>query len=177
MRIRRMAAVGIAVVALTTAAAACGDDDDETTSEAPATSAAAPAETSAAAPASSAAETLEIAYLSASSANTWLQASLTKMEEIAAARGAKITEFDAQFKPEEQTKQLQDVIAAGKYDGIIVSAINGVGLIPDLQAAMDAGMEVAVLNQVVGDKLDTPDPQVDGITTSVLAPPLRSGQR
>lgn len=210
MRIRRMAALGLAVVALSTAAAACGDDDEEASE---ATSAAAPAETSvaaepatsaaaetsaaesapaessatesapaessaeASAPVSSSSEPLEIAYLSASTANTWLQASLAKMQEVAEARGANITEFDAQFKPEEQTKQLQDAIAADKYDGIVVAAINGVGLIPDLQAAMDAGIEVAVLNQVVGEKLDTPDPQVEGITTSVLAPPLRSGER
>jgi ABC-type sugar transport system substrate-binding protein len=40
---------------------------------------------------------IEIAYLSASSANTWLQASKTAMDEIAAANNMKLTTFDAQF--------------------------------------------------------------------------------
>jgi ribose transport system substrate-binding protein len=99
------------------------------------------------------------------------------MEEVAAKENVTITEFDGQFKPEEQTKQLQDAIASQKYDGIVIAAISGEGIIPDLQDAIDQGIKVAVLNQVVGPKLDTPDPQVEGISVSVLAPPLRSGER
>ncbi len=122
-------------------------------------------------------EPVEIAYLSASSANTWLATSKTEMDKVAAERGATITEFDGQFKPEEQTKQLQDAVASGKYKGIVIAAINGPGIIPDIEAAVAAGIKVAVLNQVVGDKLDTADPQVEGVSVSVLAPPLRSGER
>jgi len=55
----------------------------------------------------------EIAYLSASSANTWLGASKAVMDEIAAENGIKLTEFDAQFDAALQTTQLQDVIADG----------------------------------------------------------------
>jgi ribose transport system substrate-binding protein len=120
---------------------------------------------------------IEIAYLSASSANTWLQASLAEMEEVAADRNATITEFDAQFDPALQTTQLQDVVASGSYDGIVVAAINGPGIIPDIEEALAAGLQVVVLNQVVGDDLTTADPQVDGVAASVLAPPHRSGQR
>jgi ribose transport system substrate-binding protein len=119
----------------------------------------------------------EVAYLSASSANTWLAASKVAMDEVAAANGITITEFDAQFIADTQTAQLQDVIAAGTYDGIIVSALNGVGLIPDLQAAAEAGLRIVALNQIVGPALDTADPQDPSISASVLAPPLRSGQR
>jgi ribose transport system substrate-binding protein len=59
----------------------------------------------------------------------------------------------------------------------MLAAINGPGVVPDVQAALDAGIKVGVLNQVVGDKLDTADPQVEGVSVSVLAPPLRSGER
>ena len=68
----------------------------------------------------------EVAYLSASSANTWLAASVKEMDAIAKANGINITEFDAQFDPAKQTAQLQDAIASGKYDGIVVCAIYGV---------------------------------------------------
>ena len=68
----------------------------------------------------------QIAYLSASSANTWLATSKVAMDEVAAANGMELTEFDAQFNADLQTTQLQDVISSGQYQGIIVSALNGV---------------------------------------------------
>ncbi len=121
--------------------------------------------------------TIRVAYLNASSANTWLQASKKAMEKVAVANNMKIVEFDAQFKPEEQTKQIADIIASGKYKGIVVVAINGPGLIPDIQTALKKGMKVVVMNQVVGTKLDTSAPQVAGVSASVLAAPLPSGVR
>ena len=102
---------------------------------------------------------------------------MTLTEAIASANGINITEFDAQFDPAKQTAQLQDAIASGKYDGIVLCAIYGVGLIPDIEAAIAEGIEIVVLNQVVGADLTTSDPQVDGIAASVLAAPYRSGTR
>ncbi len=60
-------------------------------------------------------------------------------------------------------KRLQDIIASGKYQGIIVCAAYGVGMIPDLKEAIAAGIEIVVLNQIVGPNLNTSDPQVEGI--------------
>lgn len=119
----------------------------------------------------------EVAYLSASSANTWLGASVKEMEKIADANGIKITEFDAQFNPALQTTQFQDAIASGRYGGIILVSINGPGAIPDVELAIKEGIEVVILNQVVGSDLTTSDPQVDGIAASVMAAPYRSGTR
>ena len=168
------------VMAMTLVASACGSDDEA----APATTAVAattvaPATTAAAAPATTAAapESFNVAYLSASSANTWLLASREQMEAVAAGASVTMTEFDAQFDPGLQTTQMQDVVASGQYDGIIVTAIVGPGLAPDIEAALDAGLEVVVLNQVVGTDLTTADPQVDGVAASVMAPPQRSGER
>ena len=184
------------VTAMTLVASACGSDDEAapattavaattvapatTAAAAPATTAAAaPATTAAAAPATTAAapESFNVAYLSASSANTWLLASREQMEAVAAGASVTMTEFDAQFDPGLQTTQMQDVVASGQYDGIIVTAIVGPGLAPDIEAALDAGLEVVVLNQVVGTDLTTADPQVDGVAASVMAPPQRSGER
>ncbi|NIA25689.1 MAG: substrate-binding domain-containing protein [Gammaproteobacteria bacterium] len=172
------------VLALVAAACSSGTQGEETTSTAaasPTTSEGTAASTTTAPPetteTTAPAEPINIAYLSASSANTWLLSSKAEMEKVADATGFKIVEFDGQFNPETQTQQLQDIIASGDYAGVVVCGIFGEGLIPDLQDAMDRGMEVVVLNQVVGPKLDTPDPQVEGFAASILAPPLRSGER
>jgi len=118
-----------------------------------------------------------IAFLTASSANTWLNSSLKAMKEDAAKENATITVFDAKFQPGVASKQIQDVIVSKKYDGLVVATVDGSGVIPALQDAMDAGLEVVILNQVVGDRLDTADPQVDGVSASVLAPPQATGER
>jgi len=119
----------------------------------------------------------QVAYLSASSANTWLASSKKAMDTVAAANHIKLTEFDAQFKPGEQSKQIQDILASGKYKGIVIASVDGAGIIPDLQNAISQKLQVAILNQIVGTKLDTPDPQFPGPAVSVLAPPLTSGKR
>lgn len=123
------------------------------------------------------ADTIEIAYLSASSANTWLAASAKEMKALAEKDGVKITEFDAKFEAGKTAKQIQDVIAAKKYDGIIVATIDGVGAAPAIEEAIAAGIKVVILNQIVGEKLDTADPQVEGVSASVLAPPTGTGER
>ncbi len=122
-------------------------------------------------------EGLQLAYLSASSANTWYASSRAQMQRIADENGIDMIEFDAAFNPQAQTAQLQDVIASGEYDGVIVAAVNGPGLIPDIEDALAEGIEVVVLNTVVGDDLAEGAPQVDGIAASSLAPPVENGER
>lgn len=166
-------------VALALALAACGSSGSaSSSSSAPAASeAAAPSEAaSPAASSQSPALGKKIAYLSASSANTWLQASKAAMEQVGADAGLELVEFDAQFTPGTQAKQIQDVIASGEYAGIVIAGIDGAALIPDLEAAQGAGLQVVMLNQVIGEKLDTADPQFAGAAASVLVPPLQSGK-
>ena len=185
------------VVALAIGVAACGNDDDDTAEPADnAVQEAAPTpEATAVQEATSAPEataepeaTMEpteaaddepfrVAYLSASSANTWLLASRQEMEAVAAAENVEITEFDAQFNPSLQTTQFQDAIAAGIYDGVILVSINGIASAPDIEAALAAGMEVVILNQVVGEDFTTSEPQVEGVSASVMAAPFQNGKR
>ncbi len=161
---RRAGCIATAVAVSTLALAACGGSGSDTTGSDSSQEA-------------GSTDGAQVAFLSASSANTWLQASKAEMEKVAEANGITITEFDAQFKPGEQGKQVQDVLASGQYDGIVIASVDGAGIIPELENAIEQGVEVAILNQVVGTALDTPDPQFDGPAVSVLAPPLRSGER
>lgn len=160
------ATVGVAALVLT----ACGGSS--TSSESPAAPTATAAATTAA---TNAPIGGKVAYLSASSANTWLQSSYKAMQEAAAPEQIELVEFDAQFKPGEAAKQIQDVIASGEYEGIIIAGLDGAALIPDLEQAIAAGLPVVVLNQVIGDALDTSDPQFEGAAASVLVPPKASG--
>ena len=119
----------------------------------------------------------QIAFLSASSANTWLTASSRAMDQDAAKQNVKIVTFDAKFQPGTAAKQIQDVIASKQYKGIIIATVDGSAAIPAVEDALDAGLKVVVLNQVLGSKLDTADPQVKGVSASVLAPPQATGER
>ena len=183
-----------ALVALSLIAAACGNDDDTDTAPAPtetvtqATTAPEPAAepqataaiepTPEATPEPTAApEPWKIAYLSASSANTFLLASVGEMQRLADENNIDMVEFDAQFNADLQTTQLQDAVTSGQYDGIILVALNGPGLVPDVEAALDAGLEVVLFNQIVGDDLSTNEPQVDGVAASIMAPPVVTGER
>ncbi|MCW2706131.1 MAG: putative ABC-type sugar transport system periplasmic component-like protein [Blastococcus sp.] len=122
-------------------------------------------------------ERIQIAYLTASSANTWLGASGEAMRAEAEKAGVKIVEFDAKFEPGASIRQIQDVIASGQYKGIVIATSDGKAAAPAMQEAMDAGLKVVVLNQVVGDRLDTADPQVEGLSASILQPPQTTGER
>jgi len=119
----------------------------------------------------------QVAYLTASSANTWLAASRAEMDKVAADAGVEIVEFDAQFDPAMQQQQFQDAVASGQYAGIVLVSLSGSGSIPDVEAALADDIEVVVLNQVVGDDLTTVDPQVDGIAAAVFEPPQVRGER
>ena len=120
-----------AVIALSLFAAACGNDDDSDTAPAPtdavsqetaasepteaAQATAAPEPTAEPTPEPTAApEPWKIAYLSASSANTFLLASVGEMERLADENNIEMVEFDAQFNADLQTTQLQDAITSGQ---------------------------------------------------------------
>lgn len=170
-----LAAAG-AALALTLAACGGGGGDAASSSAAPTTSPSSDSAEPSPTEETGAPLDAKIAYLSASSANTWLQASKAAMESIGAGAGVELVEFDGQFTPGEQSKQIQDVIASGDYDGIIIAGIDGAALIPDLEAAIATGLPVVVLNQVIGEKLDTAEPQFEGASASVMVPPLESGR-
>lgn len=170
-----------AAPAQTVAESVAGDDEPDATEDTAADETDDGAAATTAAPAEPAdepeAEPWRIAYLSASSANTFLLASVGEMQRLADEHNIELVEFDGQFNAELQTTQLQDAIASGQYDGIILVALNGPGLVPDVEAALASGLQVVLFNQIVGDDLSTNEPQVDGIAASVLAPPVVTGER
>ena len=118
-----------------------------------------------------------MAYLSASTANTWLAASREAMDAVAEANNIEIIEFDAQFDAALQQQQFQDVIATGQYDGIVLVSLAGAGSIPDVEDALAAGIRMVFLNQVVGEDFREVEPQVPGVSAAVFEPPYVRGER
>lgn len=62
-------------------------------------------------------KTLEIAYISFAVANSYDAPMLAAAQGAAGALNAKLTVFDGNLTPDSQARQIQDAVAAGKYDG------------------------------------------------------------
>jgi ribose transport system substrate-binding protein len=141
-----------------------------TASSPPAASEAAPsAAASEAAPSASAeAKTLEIAYLSFAVANSYDAPMLAAAQAAAAAGNAQLTVMDGNLDPATQTKQLQDAIASGKYDGIVVQPVFGASLVTGVQAAIAKGIAVGNIDQILGTDYTTSKPQVQGLSANVV---------
>jgi ribose transport system substrate-binding protein len=122
-------------------------------------------------------EPLRLAYLSFAVANSYDAPMLAAAQEAAAAGGAEITVFDANNSHDAQVAQLQDAVASGEYDGIIVQPIFGAGLVTGVQAAIEAGIAVGNLDQILGEDMTTSDAQVEGLSANVVFVPSEIGRK
>lgn len=164
------------IAALGLAVAACAGGATPTPSPAsgtPTPTGAAPTEQ----PTPDTSTTLEIAYLSFAVANSYDAPMLAAAQAAAVAGNAKLTVFDANNDPTAQLAQLQDAVASGRYDGIIVQPIFGAGLVTAVEDAIAKGIEVANLDQVLGTDLTTSAAQVDGLAANVVFIPSEIGRK
>jgi len=121
--------------------------------------------------------TLEIAYLSFAVANSYDAPMLAAAQAAAAARNARLTVFDANNDPAAQAAQLQDAVASGRFDGIIVQPIFGAGLVTGVEAAIAAGIAVGNLDQILGADMTTSEAQVAGLSANVVFIPSEIGRK
>ena len=96
---RLFAGAAIAAAALTLAACGSSSTGGSSSTATPSGSAS-----------SSSSTPIAVAYLSASSANTWLSSSKKAVADVAAKHKVKVTEVDAQCKPGRQAKHDQENI-------------------------------------------------------------------
>jgi ribose transport system substrate-binding protein len=68
---------------------------------------------------------LNIAYLAYGDVNTYEQANIKGAEEAAKAAGAGLTVFNSNQDPTTQLHQVQDVLTSGRYNGIVIQALDG----------------------------------------------------
>ena len=70
-------------------------------------------------------DTLKIAFLSAATNNVYLQAGIRGAEDAAAAVGAEIEVFDANWSPATQFNQAQNVLTGGQFNAILAEMNDG----------------------------------------------------
>lgn len=114
---------------------------------------------------------LNIAYLDYSVANPYDTPIEQQAKKVAAANNASVTVFDGNNSPQTQFSQLQDIVASGKYQGVLVQAISGGQVVPAVQQALKAGIKVAAVDQPLGPDATSSAVQVPGLTTSVTLVP------
>ena len=141
--------------------AACGDDGSD-----PSETAAEPATTMAAVPAEE--EPVRIAYLAGFTAHDWSRVSIDAANAAAEELGASLEVFDAGGDPATQYAQVQDLITADRFDGFVIMTLDGAGIVPAIEEAVDAGLAVVDYAFPVGTDLGTTESQVAGMTGSVV---------
>lgn len=120
-------------------------------------------------------KTLHLAYLSFAVQNSYDAPMLAAAKKAAAGSNAKITVFDANNSAQTQFSQFQDAIASGKYDGILVQAVDGSALLPLVAQATSKSIKVVALDQVLGPDLTTSKLQVPTLSASVVFVPSDEG--
>jgi ribose transport system substrate-binding protein len=103
-----------------------------------------------------------LAFFMASAANSYAQAQLEGVEDVAKRMNATVDTFDGQFDSQKQYSQLQDAIASGHYDGFIVSPNDGNALAPVIEEAIADGIVVGCVLAPCGPSFDTLEPQIEG---------------
>ena len=124
-----------------------------------------------------AAKPLNIAYLSFAVENSYDAPMLAAAEAVASVNNATVKVFDANNSSQTQYSQLQDVIASGQYNGIILQPIFGTGLISLVQQAIAKGIKVVNMDQVLGPNYSTDAPQVAGLAANVMFVPTEIGTK
>lgn len=78
--------------------------------------------------------------------------------------GVSVTGFDPNNDPHQQQTQMQDAIQTGKYQGMLVAALDGHGLYPTIKQAIAKGIKVATVDYTLG----LPQQQVNLVATPGL---------
>ncbi|KQV25581.1 hypothetical protein ASC54_00835 [Yonghaparkia sp. Root332] len=122
-------------------------------------------------------ETLQVAFISFAVANTYDEPMLAEIERVAAENNIEITVFDGNLDPNLQVTLIQDVIASGQYDGMITQPVFGPALVDVVQQAIDAGLTVVNIDQILGDDFTTGATQLEGLAANVVFVPSDLGTK
>ena len=118
------------------------------------------------------AQSKKVAFFAASSQNGFNQATYEGVEEKAIELGYEAEIFDGQFNASHQYSQIEDVLASGRFAGMIVAPNDPVGISGAFEQVIEAGVPIATVLFPIGPELDTLEPQVPGITATVASPPV-----
>jgi ribose transport system substrate-binding protein len=118
---------------------------------------------------------LRIAYLSFAVANSYDAPMLAAARAVADQNNAVVEVFDAANNPDTQFQQFQNAISSGNFDGILLQPIVGSALVALVEQAIEAGIKVVNIDQILGADYTTDEPQVEGLSGNVVFIPSRIG--
>lgn len=155
---RRLSRVGPAVVAMLVAVlalAACGSDDDSST-------------TGSSTSGGDSQKEVRLAVLTPVQANPYMASMLSGIDRIAGKENATVRISNANFAPQAQVAQCQDVVSGRTADAMIIHPVIGSSVIPCVKRAIEAGIPVVAMDSPIGPRYDTAEAQVDGLAGSVV---------
>ncbi len=120
---------------------------------------------------------LQVAYISFAVANTYDEPMLAEAQKIADENNVELTVFDGNLDPNLQVTLIQDAIASGQYDGIITQPIYGPAVLDVTQQALDAGITVVNIDQILGNDFTTGATQLEGIAANIVFVPSDLGTK
>lgn len=130
------------------------------------------------APFAAQAQDINIAYLASSSQNGFNQAIYEGIQKAAAEHGnVNVEIFDGEFSAPVQFTQVEDLVAGGRFDAMIVTPNDTVGIATALEDASAAGIKVAATLFPIGPDLKNMEPQVEGLVTTVASDPSIGAER
>lgn len=112
-----------------------------------------------------------IAYFASSAQNGYNQAVYEGIMNKARELGAEPTIFDGEFAADLQYSQVEDVLASGNFDGFVIMAQDTIGIAGAIEQVTAAGYPIATVLFPIGPDLNSLQPQVSGLTATVIYPP------
>jgi ribose transport system substrate-binding protein len=119
---------------------------------------------------------LELAYLAPATPGCYDTPLLAAAQAAAAAENATLTVLAADG-PASQARRLEEAVASGGFDGLIVQPPIGAGLVPVVEQVIASGIAVANVDRILGADLGTSAAQVDGLAANVVFVPSGIGRK
>lgn len=117
---------------------------------------------------SASADDLKIAFFASASQNGFNQAVWSGIQKKAAELGGiSVSIYDGKFDPATQYAQVEDVLAGGNFDGMILYAQDTVGIAGAAEQVIAKGTPLVAVMFPIGPDLGTLDPQLLGLTATV----------
>jgi ABC-type sugar transport system substrate-binding protein len=95
---------------------------------------------------------------------------------IEAGSGGEVTVFNPEFDPTKQLSQCQDAVVTGRYDAIVITALDNASSIPCVKIAKEAGIPLIVDGTAIGKDPNAIEPQVEGVVGSAIYRPETMGR-
>ncbi|MGH3262670.1 MAG: sugar ABC transporter substrate-binding protein, partial [Trebonia sp.] len=117
----------------------------------------------------------KIAFFGYSSANAYTQAALSGVKKVVGAAGGSVHFFDSNMSSSTQVAQIEDAVASGQYNGLVIYADDGNAIVPAVKAAIAKKLKVAADFVPIGPDINTTKTQVRGLVGSSVTPIAATG--